>query len=168
VKDPKRSDESSAIGFKTAFGWVTARATKRGVSELRLDPRRSAKGGSRATSPVLKKLKAEVTEYFEGRRSKFGVPLDLSSLSEFSRAVLKECAAIPYGKTASYSGLAKAVGNPKAARAVGGVMARNPVPILIPCHRVLGADGSLTGFGGGIGLKSRLLALEQRGRSGGR
>jgi methylated-DNA-[protein]-cysteine S-methyltransferase len=156
------------IQFKTSFGWVTASATKRGVSALHLGPRRPAKGSGAAASPVLKKLKSEVTAYFEGRQHKFTLPLDLSGATEFSRAVLKKCAAIPYGKTASYSGLAKAVGNPQAARAVGRVMARNPIPIVIPCHRVVGADGSLTGFGGGIGLKSRLLALEQRGRSRGR
>lgn len=162
TRRPRRSD---SIEFKTAFGWVQACATEHGVSEVRLEPRRRGRGEGGPAPPILRRLKSELTEYFDGRRRKFGLPLDLGGLSDFARAVLRECAGIPYGRTATYSGLAKAVGKPKAARAVGRVMARNPVPFLIPCHRVIGADGSLTGFGGGIGLKKRLLEFE-RGAAG--
>jgi methylated-DNA-[protein]-cysteine S-methyltransferase len=97
-------------------------------------------------------------EWVEGRR--FTVPLDLSGLSPFHRRVLQATRRIPYGRTATYRDLARRVGRPRAARAVGQAMARNPVPLVIPCHRVVAAGGGLGGFSGGLDLKRRLLALE--------
>ena len=159
TRQPRQGD---SIEFKTAFGWVQASATERGVNQVRLESRRRGGQKGPASSPILRRLKVELTEYFDGKRRSFDLPLDLGGLSDFARAVLRECARVPYGQTAPYSGLAKAVGKPKAARAVGRVMAHNPVPFLIPCHRVIGADGSLTGFGGGIDMKRRLLDFERR------
>ncbi len=101
----------------------------------------------------------QLRQYFAGARRDFSLPLDLE-VTDFQRRVLKAVAEIPYGETSSYAAIAARIGNPQAARAVGGANHANPVPIVIPCHRVIGADGSLTGFGGGIDTKARLLALE--------
>ena len=102
----------------------------------------------------------ELTEYFAGTRQKFTVPLDLTGVTAFRAAVLRELAKVPYGETTSYAQLARAVGNPKAVRAVGTACATNPLPIFIPCHRVLRADGSLGGYRGGTEAKRFLLRLE--------
>jgi O-6-methylguanine DNA methyltransferase len=114
--------------------------------------------------PAAKKIAAraerEIREYLAGRRRRFTVPLDLSGLSPFHRRVLRAALRIPYGRTVTYSDLARRVGRPAAARAVGQAMARNPVPLVIPCHRVVAAGGGLGGYSGGLALKRRLLALE--------
>lgn len=106
-------------------------------------------------------LSGELQTYFSGRPVTFSVPLDWSGYSDFRRKVLQFTAGIPSGQVATYGGVAKAVGSPKAARAVGGAMHANRTPIVVPCHRVIGSDGSLTGFGGGLPLKRELLALEK-------
>jgi methylated-DNA-[protein]-cysteine S-methyltransferase len=102
----------------------------------------------------------ELDEYFEGRRRNFDVSLDLRALPPFTLSVLDELARVPYGKTTTYGKLALRVGHPRAARAVGTVMNRNRIPIVLPCHRVVGATGSLTGYAGGLDVKERLLELE--------
>ena len=101
----------------------------------------------------------QLEEYFAGRRRTFDLPL-APRCTTFQRKVLEALQAIPYGQTRSYKEVAAAIGQPKAVRAVGGANARNPVPIIIPCHRVIGSDGSLTGFGGGLEVKQTLLRLE--------
>jgi methylated-DNA-[protein]-cysteine S-methyltransferase len=101
----------------------------------------------------------QLAEYFRGERREFSVPLDLQG-TEFQRLVWRELLAIPYGTTTSYGALAKRIGQPTASRAVGLANGSNPIPIIVPCHRVIGADGSLTGFGGGLANKRRLLELE--------
>ncbi len=103
----------------------------------------------------------QLKEYFEGSRRTFDLALDPAGTA-FQQAVWQALLAIPYGETRSYLDVAKAVGKPKAVRAVGSANGRNPLPIVVPCHRVIGSDGSLTGFGGGLENKKRLLALEQR------
>lgn len=103
----------------------------------------------------------QLTEYFAGERHGFELPLELSG-TPFQRDVLAALQRIPYGETKSYSDIATAIGRPKAVRAVGAANARNPLPIVIPCHRVIGKGGSLTGFGGGLDVKERLLDLERR------
>lgn len=102
----------------------------------------------------------QLTDYLNGKRTSVDIPLDLRALSPFERQVLEATMAIARGQTATYKSLAERVGKPQAARAVGGVQARNPLPIVIPCHRVVGTDGSLTGYGGGMALKRALLQLE--------
>jgi methylated-DNA-[protein]-cysteine S-methyltransferase len=102
----------------------------------------------------------ELDEYFEGRRRLFDLPLDLRVAAPFRRAVLAELAQVPYGEVTTYGALAARAGRPRAARAVGSVMNSNPVPIVLPCHRVVGADGRLVGYGGGIERKETLLRLE--------
>ncbi len=105
-------------------------------------------------------VRRELDEYFEGRRHAFDLPIDLRGVTPFGELVLMELARIPFGETATYGALASRAGNPKAARAVGTIMNRNPVPIVLPCHRVIGADGSLVGYGGGLERKVALLTLE--------
>lgn len=101
----------------------------------------------------------QLREYLAGRRRVFDLPLDLRG-SPFQLSVWEQVAAIPYGCTASYGDIAHLLGNPGASRAVGAANGANPVPLIVPCHRVVGSDGSLTGFGGGLPIKQRLLALE--------
>ena len=101
----------------------------------------------------------QLEEYFAGTRKEFDLPLHLSG-SDFQVQVLKELQQIPYGETTSYGEIAKRIGRPKAMRAVGAANGRNPIPIIIPCHRVIGSSGDLTGFGGGLDTKEALLRLE--------
>ncbi len=102
----------------------------------------------------------QLDEYFTGSRRDFDLPLDLRG-TEFQVAAWNALADIPYGRTASYGQQAASIGRPKAVRAIGGANGRNPVAIVLPCHRIVGADGSLTGFGGGIAVKEWLLDHEQ-------
>lgn len=101
----------------------------------------------------------EVVEYLEGKRRNFTLSLDLKG-TPFQMKVWKELLKIPYGETRTYKDIAEAIGNPKAYRAVGNALNKNPVLIVVPCHRVIGSNGQLTGFGGGIELKAWLLKLE--------
>jgi methylated-DNA-[protein]-cysteine S-methyltransferase len=110
-----------------------------------------------------KSAEREILEYLACRRREFTVPLDLAGLPPFHAKVLAAARRIPYGRTATYGELATRTGSPRAARAVGQAMAHNPVPLVIPCHRVLAAGGRLGGYGGGLDLKRRLLDLESRG-----
>lgn len=103
----------------------------------------------------------QLTEYFAGERKTFTLELDPPG-TEFQRSVWTELREIPYGETISYKQLAERIRKPKAVRAVGAANGANPIPIIIPCHRVIGHDGGLTGFGGGLPLKKRLLELESR------
>jgi methylated-DNA-[protein]-cysteine S-methyltransferase len=115
--------------------------------------------GVRVLRMPLDPVRRELDEYFEGQRREFDLPLDLR-VAPFHEAVLHELARVPYGRTETYGALAAKVGRPKAARAVGTVMNRNPIPIVLPCHRIVGANGSLTGYAGGLHVKRALLELE--------
>lgn len=108
----------------------------------------------------LATLSDQLLAYFEGRRYQFDLPLDLRG-TPFQLQVWRALLTIPYGKTWSYGQLATAIHNPLSVRAVGAANGANPVPIVVPCHRVIGSDGTLTGYGGGLGLKRRLLELER-------
>jgi len=110
--------------------------------------------------PVLQTAKRQLDEYFAGRRKIFDLPLAPSG-TPFQHRVWQALLAIPYGETQSYADIARRIGNPKAVRAVGAANGANPISIVVPCHRVIGADGSLTGYGGGLPRKRKLLALEQ-------
>ena len=109
---------------------------------------------------ALDRVRRELDEYFAGGRHAFDLELDLRATPEFHRRVLAELNQVEYGHTTTYGALAAQVGSPRAARAVGTVMNRNPLPIVLPCHRVVGANGSLTGYGGGLDRKEWLLRLE--------
>lgn len=123
--------------------------------------RRSLKGEEGLTA-LLERASRQLEEYFAGKRKQFDLPLSLWG-TEFQRQVWAALRDIPYGETRSYGQIAQAVGRPKAVRAVGMANHRNPISIIVPCHRVVGADGSLTGYGGGLENKKFLLALERGG-----
>lgn len=116
---------------------------------------------SQEETPLLKKASEQLEDYFNGRLTKFSLPLAPIG-TEFQQQVWSALQDIPYGETASYGEIAKTIGNPKAARAVGMANNRNPIAIFIPCHRVIGANGKLVGYGGGIEIKEALLELEKK------
>jgi methylated-DNA-[protein]-cysteine S-methyltransferase len=154
---------------ESPVGELLLAVTERGICRISFDPDPEAElevlarahGVRVLRSPrPLESPKRELEEYFEGRRHDFGVDVDLETLPSFQQLVLAELQRIPYGATATYGGLAARVGRPRAARAVGGALNRNPVPIVVPCHRVVGASGGLVGYAGGLERKEKLLALE--------
>ena len=117
--------------------------------------------------PILVEAERQLKEYFEGKRQRFSIPLDMRG-TEFQKSVWEALVRIPFGETRSYGEIAKQIGRPKAMRAVGAANGSNPIPIVVPCHRVIGSSGELTGFGGGLETKARLLEIEGRNGSGGR
>lgn len=148
------------------FGPMKIVATPRGVSSIRLLGRRSVRS-LRSSAPScsrarchLDRLRRQLCAYFEGMPIRFDVPLDLSSGTLFQRRVWRACALIPRGQVRSYRQVAAMAGRPSAARAVGQALGANPIPIVIPCHRVIRSDGSLCGYGLGARLKKHLLRLE--------
>ena len=112
----------------------------------------------------LAKSLAQMVEYLDGARRDFDLQIDWSVLTPFQQSVLQATFAIPYGQTRTYAQIAQQVGNPRAARAVGRAEATNPMPVVIPCHRVVGTDGKLHGYGAGDGLKTKAWLLEMEGR----
>jgi methylated-DNA-[protein]-cysteine S-methyltransferase len=119
--------------------------------------------GWKKNDPLFDDLRDQLAAYFEGRRTVFELSLDPAGTA-FQRDVWNALCAIPYGSTRSYSEIARTIGRPKASRAVGAANGANPLPIVVPCHRVIGSNGSLTGFGGGMAVKQRLLELESGAR----
>ena len=151
------------------LGPLFVAATERGLCRLAYDsePAREeealARGyGARVMRAprALDPAKRELDEYFQGERREFELATDLRVAAAFGRRVLEELARVPYGATTTYGALARRAGRPQAARAVGTVMNRNPIPIVLPCHRVVGASGALVGYGGGLERKEALLRLE--------
>jgi methylated-DNA-[protein]-cysteine S-methyltransferase len=108
----------------------------------------------------LQRAAKELEEYFGGERARFDIPLDWGAMPPFQRSVLEATASVPFGHVDTYAGIARRIGNPKATRAVGNALGRNPIPVIVPCHRVIRSDASLGGYTGGIGIKQRLLNLE--------
>ena len=153
----------------TPVGTLLVGVTDRGVCRISFDPepehhlellaRIFGPRVLRSSKPV-DRVRRELDEYFEGRRQHFDVEPDVRGVPDYYRRVLDELARVEYGTTTTYGTLAALTGNPRAARAVGTVMNRNPIPIVLPCHRVIGASGSLTGYGGGLDRKEHLLRLE--------
>ncbi len=146
------------------IGELLVAATDRGLCRIWFGPEGQEEElarlfGVRVLRSPLDEVRRELDEYFDGERREFDLPLDLR-VAEFHEQVLHELARVPYGITTTYGALADKVGRPKAARAVGTVMNRNPIPIVLPCHRVLGANGALTGYAGGLDTKLKLLQLE--------
>ncbi len=146
------------------IGSLLVAATDRGLARIYFDPEGHEDElarifGVRVLRSPLDGVRRELDEYFDGSRTSFDLPLDLR-VAPFHADVLRELALVPYGRTSTYGTLAAKVGRPRAARAVGTVMNRNPIPIVLPCHRIVGANGSLTGYAGGLDVKRRLLELE--------
>jgi methylated-DNA-[protein]-cysteine S-methyltransferase len=135
-----------------AILWQNDKPTRVRLNELTEDARH----------PLLLETERQLGEYFAGKRKTFSVPLDMRGTS-FQKNVWHALLAIPFGETRSYGQLAKQLGNPQAVRAVGAANGRNPISIIVPCHRVIGSSGKLTGFGGGLETKAHLLNLEEGG-----
>jgi methylated-DNA-[protein]-cysteine S-methyltransferase len=150
----------SVLFVQTPLDTMTLVETDGAISELRFGER-TEDGERLQSTPLLRKAEAELKEYFSGARKTFSIPLAPRGTA-FQRAVWNALEKIPYGATASYGDIAKQIGNPKAARAVGMANNKNPLPIFIPCHRVIGADGGMAGYGAGLDKKKFLLALEEK------
>ncbi|HZM18956.1 MAG TPA: methylated-DNA--[protein]-cysteine S-methyltransferase [Gaiellaceae bacterium] len=153
----------------TQIGPLLLAVTERGLCRISFDPEPDRETETLARTFGVRVLRApreldpvrrELDEYFEGRRRDFDLPLDLRGREGFSRDILERLAKVPYGEVTTYKSLAVEAGNPRAARAVGTIMNRNPIPIVLPCHRVVGSNGSLVGYGGGLERKRLLLDLE--------
>ena len=153
----------------TPVGPLLVAVSDRGLCRISFDPEPEREAEQLARAFGVRVLRAprpidpvrrELDEYFAGRRQEFDLPVDLRGRSEFSRLVLEQLARVPYGEVTTYGSLAARTGRPRAARAVGTIMNRNPIPIVLPCHRVVGSTGSLVGYGGGLDRKRQLLDLE--------
>ena len=149
----------------TPLGPMLAAATARGLAGLWFDEQRHHPGAIEvpidAGQRWIALTAAQLNEYFDGRRQHFDIPLDATGTA-FQQAVWQALLALPLGVTSSYGAIAQAIGKPAAVRAVGAAVGRNPISIIVPCHRVLGRDGSLTGYAGGLDRKTALLRHEAR------
>lgn len=146
--------------LKTPIGPLTLEAGDAGLSTIWFGERAATAEAPRGEHAVLAAARVQLEEYFAGERRAFDLPLDVSRGTTFQRDAWLALADIPYGETTTYGEQARRLGRPDAVRAVGAANGRNPLPIVLPCHRVIGADGTLTGYGGGLRIKSALLALE--------
>jgi methylated-DNA-[protein]-cysteine S-methyltransferase len=134
-----------------------ARLRERGAIPVRLERLDDADPEVRE---VLTRTVSELGEYFGGHRAQFDVPLDWGAMPPFQRAVLEATATIPFGRVDTYAGIARRIGKPGATRAVGNALGRNPIPVIVPCHRVIRSDATIGGYTGGLNIKERLLSLE--------
>jgi methylated-DNA-[protein]-cysteine S-methyltransferase len=171
-RDAAAALELVDVGFDVVdspIGPLFVAASPRGLAEIsfRSDPGEHLDGLARIAGPrvlraprAIDRARRELDEYFERERRAFDLSLDLRGLPVFTVSVLRELARVPYGETTTYGALAARVGRPRAARAVGTVMNRNRIPIVLPCHRVVGSTGELTGYAGGLDRKAKLLELE--------
>jgi methylated-DNA-[protein]-cysteine S-methyltransferase len=150
---------------ETPIGPLTLHAGPRGLTAVEFPGRGGPLDETARDPDALAAVAAQLDEYFAGERSAFDLPLDLSG-TPFQRRVWTVLRQIRYGTTVTYTELAEAVGRPDIVRAVGAAVGRTPVPIVVPCHRVIGASGALTGYGGGLHRKQALLDLERRGALG--
>jgi methylated-DNA-[protein]-cysteine S-methyltransferase len=153
----------------TPIGTLLVATTERGLARIAFDPEPERELDQLARLFGLRILRSprpidparrELDEYFAGHRRAFDLPVDLTLVADFNRVVLRKLAQVPYGEVVTYGELAARAARPRAARAVGVVMNRNPLPIVLPCHRVIGANGKLVGYGGGLDRKEALLRLE--------
>jgi len=145
--------------YKSPLGAIEIEADDKAITGLRL-LRNNPANRQTSTNSLIKKTCIQLDEYFTGKRQKFDLPLSPQG-SVFQHTVWKQLQEIPYGQTISYAQLAKAIHNPKACRAVGSANGKNPIAIVIPCHRVIASNGGLGGFASGLDNKIQLLALEK-------
>jgi len=150
--------------FNSPLGPVIVAATDQGLAGVWFDGQRHLPDRSSwrvdDRHPVLVRAVQQLTEYFAGRRTAFDLPLDLHGGTPFQQSVWHALLKIPRGATTSYGALSSGLGKPAAVRAVGAAVGRNPISVIVPCHRVMGSDGSLTGYAGGLDRKAALLKLE--------
>lgn len=160
-----------AIIFQSSWGWIGIAESSKGIHTIVL-PKRSKQAVEteldtqshepvqQGESPRLTAACRQLLDYLAGKRNTFDVPLDLSSGTSFQRQVWRTLQRVPYGKLRSYQWIAARVGGPQYARAVGNAVGANPIPIMIPCHRIVAQDATLGGFSGGLPMKRKLLSLE--------
>jgi methylated-DNA-[protein]-cysteine S-methyltransferase len=155
--------------IESELGPLLAAVTDHGLARITYDPdpERELEALARLAGPrvlraarALDETRREIDDYFTGKRTAFDLRLDLRGLTGFTLDVLNELTKVPYGHTATYGELAARAGSPRASRAVGMVMNRNRIPIVLPCHRIVGSSGQLVGYGGGLERKEKLLRLE--------
>jgi methylated-DNA-[protein]-cysteine S-methyltransferase len=161
---------SHKASFPTVWGWMEIATSEKGVTSITLSrsTRKSAQetvpgtvhSGSRTSAALFKEARTQLLEYLAGERRAFSLPVDMSDGTPFQRRVWCTILRIPYGRIRSYQWVAARVGGKQYARAVGMALGQNPVPIVVPCHRIVAHDGSLGGFTGGLPMKRRLLKLE--------
>ena len=152
--------------IKSPLGPLFLVATSEGLKGLLFNKqgiKATKKLGVSKPEKILSKAACQLEEYFAGKRRRFDIDFDLSGTA-FQKKVWKELFKIPFGKTVSYKDIAQRIKNPKAVRAVGSANGKNPVCVIIPCHRVIAADGSMGGYSGGLDIKRKLLKLEQGDR----
>ncbi len=165
TRPDRRTPRHVYTRMDSPLGQLTLVATDDGLAGILWENDRPGRvrfdlAGEAPQHPVLMETERQLREYFAGRRSTFSLTLATEG-TEFQRRVWTALRTIPFGETRSYSEIARQIGRPRAVRAVGAANGRNPVSIVTPCHRVIGATGSLTGFAGGLAAKARLLELEQ-------
>lgn len=153
-----RESTVSKRSLPTPFGYITVTAEAEKITSVELCKKSSSIGASK----VLDQAAKQIELYLQGRLPKFSLPLKVSG-TPFQLAVWKAIAKVPFGKTVSYGEIAKAIGRPLASRAVGAAVGANPTPLLVGCHRVLGSNGTLTGYSGGQGIKTKKLLLDHEG-----
>jgi len=151
--------------YSSTFGDILIESNGKAITKVKLiskNGERPETRPDRQTTPdaLTEKATRQLEEYFSGKRKKFDLPLDPHG-TKFQSSVWKALLEIPYGETRSYKQIAQMIDNPKACRAVGLANNKNPIWIIIPCHRVIGSDGSLTGYGGGLEMKQKLLEIER-------
>ena len=159
------ADQTTSITIPSPIGPLTLHASTDALTGLEIGTALDAAEGDTPTGthPVLSLVAAQLGEYFAGMREEFDLPIELRGTA-FQLAVWEALESIPYGHTLSYGELAAAVGKPGAARAIGGAVGANPIPIIIPCHRVMGKDGSITGYSGGDGVSTKRALLQREAR----
>ncbi len=155
AREPESLNKEDIAVIKTPAGSLKIEGSNRGIKSVLWTEEEERK----AQNPLVREAAKQLKEYFDGKRKNFDIPLDTQG-TEFQKRVWSETAKIPFGETRTYGEIAAAAGSPMAARAVGGAVNKNPVNIIVPCHRVIGFDSSLTGYRGGIETKRRLLELE--------
>jgi len=148
--------------YESPYGIITIESDANAITSIKTESNVKPKG-KKTADKLTDKAAKQLEEYFTGKRKTFDIPLNPSG-TPFQLSVWKALEAIPYGETRSYKEIAEAIGNPNACRAVGLANNRNPIWIIIPCHRVIGANGALTGYGGGLDMKQELLSLEKGNR----
>jgi methylated-DNA-[protein]-cysteine S-methyltransferase len=149
--------------YDSPYGRLTLVGDERGLQAVLWADDPVPAGAEERAEPMLAETARQLDEYFAGNRQRFELPLALSG-TPFQLAAWRALADVPYGSTVSYAEQARRVGVPRAVRAIGAANARNPLPIVLPCHRLIGSNGSLVGYGGGLELKRRLLEHEQGAR----
>jgi len=144
---------------ETPIGPLLVAGDEQRLRTVHFAPSHPESGWKKADEPFAR-IASQLAEYFEGKRRTFDVELQMEG-TPFQLEVWSALRGIPYGEVRSYADVARQIGRPKAVRAVGAANGANPIPIIVPCHRVIGSSGALTGFGGGLGVKRRLLELER-------